>query len=142
MITTILTANIMAQTQPIATIYIGYAFMMTDKKTTKEFVKNKFEEILGDKDSIMRVDIVEKHDSKADRKYISMYVHIAEWPKNENSKKLQSKMKKDKDFKIQYSERYYWKCLPSKLEMPTFEKKKFGLAHIVDSDSDSDSDSE
>ena len=129
----------MAQTQPIATVYIGYAFMMTDKKTTKEFVKNKFLELLEDKDSIMRVDIVEKNDTKAGRKYISIYVHIAKWPKNKNSKKMQSKIERNKEFKILYSEKYYWKCLPSKLQMPTFEKKTFGLAEIVDSDSDSDS---
>jgi hypothetical protein len=130
----------MAQS-PVDTIYIGYTFMQTDRKKTEGFIIQKFGEILGDEKAILRVDIVKKRDEKASRDYISVYVHIAFWPKNSGSKKLQTKLSIDKPLKIKYSDKFYWKCLRSNREMPT-EEKKFGKAYIEDSDSDSGSDSD
>ena len=105
----------------------------------KTFVTKKFGEVLGDEKAIHRIDIVKRHDNNADRDYVSLYIHIAFWPDNKNSKKLQNKLENDKEIKIFYDSKFYWKCVRSKLEMPTFEdEKKFGKAYIADSDDDSD----
>ena len=130
----------MAQSTPVATIYIGYTFMQKDRVKTEAFIRTKFGEVLGDEKAIHRVDIVKNTDDKAGREYISVYVHIGFWPKNNGAKKLEKKLSLDKPLKIYYNDKYYWKCLLSNREMPT-EEKTFGKAckaYIADTDSESD----
>ena len=107
--------------QPVASLFIGYAFPKGDKKETKEFIKKTIGSLLEDEDAILRIDIRKKRDEKMNRDYISIYIHIKHWPKSDGSKYFQKKIKQGKQIKIGNidSRGHYWIAVKSNFEMPT-----------------------
>ena len=89
----------------------------------KRDVKEVFEQILGVRGCVERVDLISKT-TEDGTPYGRVFVHFRFWPKTDQATSIRDQILSGGTVKIVYDEPWYWKCSQSRVPKPEFTRER------------------
>ena len=90
---------------------------------TKRDVREVFEQVLGVRGCIERVDLISRTDQNG-TPFGRVFIHLRFWPKTEQAQDVRRQLVAGEQVKIVYDEPWYWKCGASRVPKPEFTKER------------------
>ena len=94
------------------------------RNITSKQVKEVFEQVL-EPECIDRIDTVERFGKLKDEKtkYHRFFIHLKNWPVDEQSQSIRQKLVNGDIVKIVYQEPWFWKCSASRVPKPMYNTR-------------------
>lgn len=90
---------------------------------TKRDVREVFEQVLGVRGCIERVDLISRTDQSG-TPFGRVFIHLRFWPKTEQAQGVREQLMAGEQVKIVYDEPWYWKCGASRVPKPEFTRER------------------
>ena len=89
----------------------------------KRDVKEVFEQVLGVRGCVERVDLISKT-TEDGTPYGRAFVHFRFWPKTDQATSIRDRILSGGTVKIVYDEPWFWKCSQSRVAKPEFTRER------------------
>ena len=89
----------------------------------KRDVKEVFEQVLGVRGCVERVDLISKTTENG-TPYGRVFVHFRFWPRTDQANNFREQILSGGTVKLVYDEPWYWKCSESRVPKPEFTRER------------------
>ena len=90
---------------------------------TKRDIREVFEQVLGVRGCVERVDLISKTDQQG-TPFGRVFVHFRFWPQTDQAQAVRKQLLDGESVKIVYDDPWYWKCGVSGVPKPEFTRER------------------